>query len=1013
MQDKKSAGEPVNLSRRRFLASVGVVLGGSVAGSGLLFSACTANDSAKTVTLTNEKPRYICPYDGKAFDTFEQLTQYISDNYPGQQPVTRFMSPYDNREFSSLQELKAYLDSMFTGLGSITLNVNGTMYTLQAKAYWSLSFVLREKLGLTGTKIGCNRGSCGACTVIIDGKAIVSCLVLAVEATGKHITTIEGISDSINLHPVQQAFVNNNAAQCGYCTPGFIMSAKALLDNNPAPSMDEVREVLSGHLCICGHTKKIVDAVLRHTQKRLKEMNELSVIGNPGNLDKQIVDIVTGKLDYAADNLPGKKLFVRVAGAKYAHARVKSIDTSKAVALEGVEAICTYEDCPVFSDTILYYGQEVAAIAAVDEDTAVRAIELIEVEYEVLTAVLDPDEAMKPGAPLVGTFPDRNCYPREESRGNIEKGFAEADIIINRTLGWTNYFQHGTLETCTAVASWTGDHLYIWTGSQNPFNQRSLIASAFKMPLAKVHLVSHGTGGGHGDKHDRDWSIVAAVLAKKAGCPVQFALSRAENFINRTHQFPVKATIKMGAKSDGTLTAIDSTFYGDACSNGWPLVVEANDVLKFTYKCPNGSFKNWTVATNKPRIGYWRCISHPQATYLAEIVIDMLAEKVGLNPLEFRLKNIVTPDTPDQDTGLPLASNGIRDILVQISEAVDWNRNWHKPGARILPDGKLHGIGICAHIDPHGTMARPVGATVNINRDGTALILDGISRASGGTNSAHCHIVAETLGVRYEDVMVGEWGNTDVCADGGFQGGSTRTITGGAAFHMAALDARNQLFEVASTMLNVPTDEIEAKDGRIYEKANPANFRSHAQVATRAPPPIVGRGYTWEKVLQRPIHGFPKGSPCEVRGVSGAAAEVAVDPETGEVEILKLINAVDTGKAIFWKGCEGQIEGGIELMIGQALFYEQILDQGTGATLNAGYIDHKWPTTLDLNSDRHEAIIIESDDACGPYGCKGIGEPSVSNYGAIANAVYNATGRWIGNPPITPAKILQALSDST
>jgi carbon-monoxide dehydrogenase small subunit len=267
MQDKQSAGDPVSLSRRRFLAGAGVVLSGSVVGSGLLFSACTASDSNKTITLTNEKPRYVCPYDGKTFDNFEQLTQYISQNYPGQQPVTRFVSPYDNKEFSSLEELKAYLDNMFAGSKNITLNVNGTVYTLQAKASWSLSFVIREKLGLTGTKIGCSRGSCGACTVIIDGKAVLSCLVLAVEATEKHITTIEGISNGIQLHPVQQAFVNNNAAQCGYCTPGFIMSAKALLDNQPSPSRDELREALSGHLCICGHTKKIVDAVLFHTPK--------------------------------------------------------------------------------------------------------------------------------------------------------------------------------------------------------------------------------------------------------------------------------------------------------------------------------------------------------------------------------------------------------------------------------------------------------------------------------------------------------------------------------------------------------------------------------------------------------------------------------------------------------------------------------------------------------------------------------------------------------------------------
>ena len=248
MYDNKNSREPVSFSRRKFLADAGVVLGGAVAGSGLLFSACSGKSS------------YVCPYDGKSFNTFEQLTQYLLDKYPGQQPATRFISPYDNREFSSLQELKDYLDT--SGLHQVALNVNDTGYSLMVDNDWSLAFLLREKLGLTGTKIGCDRGTCGCCTVILDGKTVLSCMVLAVEAEGLPITTIEGISDGVRLHPVQQAFVSYNAAQCGYCTPGFIMSAKALIDKNPTPSRDDVREALSGHLCVCGHTKKIVDAVL-------------------------------------------------------------------------------------------------------------------------------------------------------------------------------------------------------------------------------------------------------------------------------------------------------------------------------------------------------------------------------------------------------------------------------------------------------------------------------------------------------------------------------------------------------------------------------------------------------------------------------------------------------------------------------------------------------------------------------------------------------------------------------
>ncbi len=737
---------------------------------------------------------------------------------------------------------------------------------------------------------------------------------------------------------------------------------------------------------------------------------ELSVIGKAKHHDKQIVDIVTGRLDYAADILPGKKLFTRFLGAPYAHARIKSIDTSKALALDGVKAICTYEDCPVFSDRILYNGQEVAAVAAIDEAIASQAIELIEVEYEVLPFILDPDEAMKPRAPLVGTYPDGNIIRITELlRGDIEAGFAEADVIIEESVGWTNYFQHGTIETCTAVAYWTGSHLYVWTGSQNPFSQREQISMALGLALNKVHLISHGTGVGHGDKHFSEWCIVAAVLAKKAGKPVQFALSRAENFINRTHQFPMKATIKIGARSDGTITAIDTSFYGDVCSNGWPLVSHANDSIRFTYRCPNGSFKGYSVATNKPEVGYWRCIAHPPCTYITEIVIDRLAEELGMNPLDFRLKNIVTPEMPDQDSGKPLSSNGLGDILERLASTIGWDEKWHQPGTRRLPDGRLHGIGISAHVDGHGYMSAPVGAIINLCKDGTALILDGISRVGGGTNTAHAHIVAEALGMNYEDVMVGDWGNTDVCSDGGFQGGSTRTITTGAAFQMAAEDAKAQLFEVAAGILGVSTDEIDAREGRIFEKANPLNYRSHAEVASKMQHPVVGRGYTWAKELRRPVAGFDVGTPCEVRGVSGSAVEVAVDTETGEVEILSFISAVDMGRAIFLKGCENQIEGGLEIMVGEAFLYEQILDPATGATLNTDYVDNKWPTTLDIHTDRHRAILVETIDACGPYGCKGLGEPTVSNYGSIANAIYNAIGKWIGDPPIYPQKILKAL----
>lgn len=256
---KREAGE---ITRRQFLAGAGLVVGGAAVGVGGAAYAWLPKKEVK-VPVEVEVPRYICPYCGSDFDTFDKLSNHISDEHPDEEIITQFACPYCNEKFPSIDMLRTHLGTE----GLIKLNVNECTYELKVKSNWTLAFILREKLGLTGTKIGCDRGSCGTCTVIVDGKSIYSCMMLAVDADGRNIVTIEGLSDGIMLHPVQQAFVDNDASQCGYCTPGFIMSAKALLDRNPNPTRDEVREALSGHICICGHTKKIVDAVLSCAEK--------------------------------------------------------------------------------------------------------------------------------------------------------------------------------------------------------------------------------------------------------------------------------------------------------------------------------------------------------------------------------------------------------------------------------------------------------------------------------------------------------------------------------------------------------------------------------------------------------------------------------------------------------------------------------------------------------------------------------------------------------------------------
>jgi xanthine dehydrogenase molybdenum-binding subunit len=277
-----------------------------------------------------------------------------------------------------------------------------------------------------------------------------------------------------------------------------------------------------------------------------------------------------------------------------------------------------------------------------------------------------------------------------------------------------------------------------------------------------------------------------------------------------------------------------------------------------------------------------------------------------------------------------------------------------------------------------------------------------------------CHIVAEQLGVPYDDVLVGDWGNTDVCSYGGMQAGSSRVITLGAGFFNAAKNAKEELFDIAAGMLEVTADELDAKDGKVFVKADPSRSITHAEVCAEGAygargGTIIGKGYGWPSILQEPVGQFNVGDSCQCINSMASAVEIALDQDTGEIEILDYVNTDDPGRAIFMKGAEGQVSGGLEIQIGQALLYEQILNADDGATLNPNFLNHRLPTTLDLHTDRHQVIIHESIDKCGPYGAHGMGEPPVQGYPVVACAIYNATGKWILQAPLYPERILKAL----
>jgi CO/xanthine dehydrogenase Mo-binding subunit len=746
----------------------------------------------------------------------------------------------------------------------------------------------------------------------------------------------------------------------------------------------------------------------------------LSVIGKPENKDVRLIEKMTGAWEFSSDYLPGKKLFAHIARSTIARGKVLSIDTSAAEKLPGVKAVMTYKDYSWWSDTILWWGQEVAAVAAVDEETAQRAVDLIKVTYQEGSSIVDPEDGMKSGAPLSGIWPDSNVRTATLLRGDVDAGFKEAAVTVEDTINWVAPYSHNCLEPRTCVAWWVGNHVYLRTTTQNPFGQRSAVGGytimGEKIPFHRIHLISHGTGGGHGDKSAGDWIPVAIVLAKKSGMPVCYHESRVEYLTTGSHQIKYKSTIKLGAKSDGTLVAIDWQSWADATAAARAGAAGMHFPIRTTFKCATGRFKSTDIACNTPRAAAWRCVSDPPGDHVMNPILDQMAVKLGMDPVAFRLKNIVKDDSVSQDVvgadgkGLPYGGIAPAECCQKAADAIGWSSKVHAPGARTLPDGRKHGMAISGHIDSHGQLSSPVGYILNLTAQGKCLCNPGTGYASGSVN-ATTHIVAETLGMLWDDVTCAEIGNTDTASEGGGEGGSTRTITTGAAADMAARDARAQAFEIAAKMFTpaLTPDKLSAKEGKIFETANPANSKTWAEVAARFRNPIVGRGYTWDKQYQRAKNGWPVGTPCETRSTCFTAIEVAVDEETGHVEVLNQTNAQDCGRAIAYRYAIKQIIGGMEIQQGEAILYEQVLEKSTGATLNTGHVDHKYPTSLDIHPDAMTPIIVESDDVAGPWGAHGIGEPVVSQIGAYSAAVYNATGKWVKDLPLTPWNVLKAL----
>jgi len=541
----------------------------------------------------------------------------------------------------------------------LQINVNGKQQQIEIDPHMTLVDVLREKMGLTGTKKGCHSGECGACTVLLDGEPVASCILPALKAQGKQIITVEGLGTAQELHPLQKAFLAYGAVQCGFCTPGVLMSAKALLDKNLNPTPEEIKMAISGNLCRCTGYKKIIDAVMAAAAELRKEklitmpsVGEQVVGSSVARVDG--IPKVTGQAKFADDISFPNMLYAKVLRSKYAHALIKNINTNQAKALAGVVAVLTAEDVPgrngygihikdqpvLAKDKVRNYGDAVAVVAAETLEIAEQALQLIELEYEPLPGVFTVEDALKPDAPPIHSNGNLILH-RKIRKGDIEKGFQEADVIIEDTFK-TPMVEHAYIEPEAGIGVYDAGKIIVYAISQGVHYHRSEIAASLNYPVNKIRVVQTTTGGGFGGKIDNSVHILVALLALKTGRAVKLTYTRSESMIASTKRHPFTMRYKIGARKDGKLVAAEVEIYGDTGaynSYGTAVLTRVATCALGPYEVPNAKIDTYTVYTNNPVSGAMRAFGAPQAAIAHEAILDELAKKINISPIEIRRIN--------------------------------------------------------------------------------------------------------------------------------------------------------------------------------------------------------------------------------------------------------------------------------------------------------------------------------------------------------------------------------------
>jgi putative selenate reductase molybdopterin-binding subunit len=954
----------------------------------------------------------------------------------------------------------------------VNFTLNGRAVAWNVEPGLTLLEALRAK-GIVSVRNGCDgEGSCGLCAVLLDGKQVNSCQLLAVQAQGKSVLTVDFYSKDRSLSIVQQALIDAACVQCGYCTPAVTLALHELLERSPEPSHDEVRDALSGTLCRCTGYEQFYNAA-RIASKRLKDPSyaeaaapefrpDLRHVGK----DREKVDaaaLARGERAFVEDRVPADACHLLVLGSPHAHAFIKSIDISQAEAMPGVVKVLCKDNCPdlvyttagqgfpepsphdqrMFPRKARYVGDRVAAVLAESLEEARAALAAITVEYELLKPVLSIADAKAPGAPIVHhgdvsyvvgeapagssikgdgrddpiiyqfplhADPHRNLAASvSDGIGDMDRGFAEADLTIERRYKG-NRVQCTPMEPHVAYAKIDGGRLVIHASTQVPWHVRRIVSRVIGISENKVRIIKERVGGGFGAKQDIVVEDLAGYLAWTTGKGVFYRYDRHEEFAASRTRHGMEITVKLGAKKDGTLTAIlmrldaDTGPYGQHC-----LTVPMNAISKSLplLLCDNARFEVKSYYTNLSPAGAYQGYGAPKGSFALQTALAELAAELGMDQLELIEKNRVRSGSRieilrslgEGRPGAPvtLGECGLGDMLKRGKDAFAWDKA--KPGAKeagLSDDWKIGRGGVIIQQGSGLPGLDAANAEIRLLADGTLLMLSGGADLGTGLDTVTAKAAAEIMGLDMADVSVIS-GDTDITPfDKGAYASSGTYFSGNAAVR-AAEDLRDKCLAVASGILGEAVEDLKlVHRGLIRGKRGEISLAKLAHLA------IQGEGHhelSGHGNFKTDHAAFPYGAHF---------AQLAVNERTGEVKLLRFHAYQDCGTPINPALAMGQIYGGVMKAVGHSL-YEELLFDDEGRPLNTNFLDYKIPSVFELPDDFRVELVPVADEV-GPFGGKSVSEIALNGAApAIAIAIHDAVGAWCREWPFTPERLLKAM----